>query len=136
MRRVSWSETQFVSEHSYPKYDYSDYDTIEQEETNEDPPTTSNKNLGLSHRVHPSLRPNDPYSYNFSGSPRSQPSDGSLSTFMPKGLSSYTPHYTAVDHSPMENGDSQVSQEPLDQPEQHTDTFYADLTSNTAALLW
>lgn len=142
MRRVSWSETHFVSEHFYPKYDYSDYDDIEQENEELDSPATTpmaKKNLGLSHRVHPSLRPtntsDDPYSYSFTSptSPRSTAPNSSLSSFVPKTISSYTPQYTAEDHSPMTNGGSPVSHEPL---EQNTDDFYADLTSNTAALLW
>lgn len=142
MRRVSWSDTQLVSEHFYPKYDYSDYEEIEEEQTQV---TTSSKgNSGLSHRVHPSLRQSgdaDPYGYEFtSTSPRSQTSDSSLSSFVPKSLSAYSPSgYTAPESSPKANGNHELevdgAQEPQ-QTEQQTDDYYADLTSNTAALLW
>ena len=138
---MSWSETHFVSEHFYPKYDYSDYDDIEQERNGESPAPSSKGNLGLSHRVHPSLRPSsdaDPYSYSFTSpsSPRSPSSDSSLSSFVPKGLSSYTPHYSPVEHSNIQPDSSHMEEEPFQPSEQQVDDYYPDLTSNTAALLW
>lgn len=139
MRRVSWSETHFVLEHTYPKYDYSDYEEIQQETNGDCATVSSGENLGLSHRVHPSLRPaneTDPYSYGFtSPTPTKNTAAGSsLGSFVPKTLSSYTPQFTPLSNSPMAE---QIAEEPLDQPEQQADDFYgADLTSNTAALLW
>jgi hypothetical protein len=140
MRRVSWSDTHLVLEHYYPKYDYSDYDDIEQENAVK---SSSTENSGLSHRLHPSLRNNnesDPYGYGFNPvvSPRSHTSENSLSTFVPKALSSYSqspqvsPTYSDRDQVVSTNNSTleEVT------PEEENDDFYADLTSNTAALLW
>lgn len=124
-----------MSEHFYPKYDYSDYEDAEEAPTSSGPPSTANS--GLSHRLHPSLRPNnesDPYAYGFGSalSPRSPPADNSLSTFVPKALSSqivssYSDHHLEV----ATNG--AIEEVAV---EEETDDFYADLASNTAALLW
>lgn len=121
-------------EHFYPKYDYSDYDEIEHAS---DSPSTENS--GLSHRLHPSLRPNesDPYGYGFNSS-KSPPSNSSLSTFVPKALSSFSPQtvsgYSDRNQVVAANDTNRTIEEvPVDE---ETDDYYADLTSNTAALLW
>lgn len=125
-------------EHFYPKYDYSDYDEIEQDDTSK-PPST--KNSGLSHRLHPSLRPSnesDPYSYGFGStvSPRSPTHDNSLSTFVPKALSGYSqsPEILSDRNHAVVNDNSRTLEEAT--AEEEADDFYTDLTSNTAALLW
>lgn len=136
MRRVSWSDTQLTSEHCYPKYDYSDYDDIDQERSSRN---SINVNSGLSHRLHPSLRPNesDPYGYGFTSpaSPRSTTADNSLSTFVPKALSTYSPQILSsyLQEVGVHNGATETLEEEL---EDQTNDFYADLNSNTAALLW
>ncbi len=100
-------------------------------------------NSGLAQRLHPSLRKNDdsdPYGYGFSSpvSPRSPPAENSLSTFVPKGLSSYSPQilsgYSDLSEEGANDQDDRSLQEVI--PEEETDDFYADLASNTAALLW
>lgn len=138
MRRVSWSDTNLVSEHYYPKYDYSDYEEIEQENHN------SSEDVGFSHKLHPSLRPvntqSDPYKNytNFSTAPMNgMGSEGSLSTFTPSSLSSYAPRILAG-YSDINTTDTEDST-PANTgaiPEEQTEDFYADVTSNTAALLW
>ena len=141
MRRVSWSDTHLVMEHFYPKYDYSDYEEAEKDVASN---PASTENSGLSHRLHPSLRPSnasDPYAYGFSstGSPRSPSSDNSLSTFVPKALSAYSqaPQISSSysDRNQVAADDNSRRLEEV-MPEEETDDFYADLTSNTAALLW
>ena len=83
MRRVSFSDSSLHTEHFYPKYDYSDYDEIEQEL-----PDIFGRgklrtiNAGLSHRLHPSLRTDnepdsDSYRYGFNSSTGSNPSSPS-----------------------------------------------------------
>lgn len=128
-----------MSEHFYPKYDYSDYEDIEHGETSS-PPSTENS--GLSHRLHPSLRPNnesDPYAYGFGSahSPRSPPSDTSLNTFVPKALSSYSPQTVSSYSDRKQEATADESNMIIEVAvEEETDDFYADLASNTAALLW
>ena len=136
MRRVSWSDTQLTSEHFYPKYDYSDYDDIDQENSSG---SSKNANSGLSHRLHPSLRPNDsdPYGYGFTSpaSPRSATADNSLSTFVPKALSTYTPQILSS-YSQEVDVNNSTTGTLEEEVEDQTNDFYADLNSNTAALLW
>ncbi len=150
MRRVSWSDTQLVSEHFYPKYDYSDYDDVEREEDNKNrfKAALSKENSGLSHRLHPSLRRNnDTDGYGYGGfSPTSPPPritapESSLSSFVPKTLAGHSPqmfsgysdtHTEAEDSRGQENG----LPDTLESGQEQSDAFYADLTSNTAALLW
>lgn len=144
MRRVSWSDTNLVLEHYYPKYDYSDYEEVERDVNSDTSNLASTENSGLSHRLHPSLRPStdsDPYSYGFSSgvSSRSPASDNSLSTFVPKALSAYSqsPQILSSYSDRNQVAANDISR-PLEEvtPEEETDDFYADLTSNTAALLW
>ena len=107
MRRVSFSDSSLHTEHFYPKYDYSDYDEIEQELPDIfGRGKLRNVNTGLSHRLHPSLRTDndtnsDSYRYGFNSSAGGNPSSPSpsSSTDSPSsvglggggGLSSYKP---------------------------------------------
>ncbi len=150
MRRVSWSDSQLVSEHFYPKYDYSDYDDIEREQENKNKFMTAlaKENSGLSHRLHPSLRRNnDTDAYGYGGfsptstSPRTTTPDNSLSSFVPKTLSGHSLQMLSgyTDINPQTGGNNEeVNESPqeLETVQEQTDDFYADLTSNTAALLW
>lgn len=142
MRRVSWSDTQLESKHYYPKYDYSDYEEIEQEHTKN--ASTFHKNSGLSQRLHPSLRQNDTNSYGYgfgsSGSPWSPTAENSLSAFVPKTLT-YSPQILGDYSQPPRTAsvaDERVREEEESGQtvEEQDNDFYADLTSNTAALLW
>ena len=150
MRRVSWSDSQLVSEHYYPKYDYSDYDDLEREEENKNrfKAALAKENSGLSHRLHPSLlrrtSDTDDYGYGFSPTsppPRSTTPESSLSSFVPKTLAGHSPqmfssysdtHTEAEDNKGQENG----LPDTLESVQEQSDDFYADLASNTAALLW
>ena len=108
MRRVSFSDSSLHTEHFYPKYDYSDYDEIEQELPDIfGRGKLRNVNTGLSHRLHPSLRTDndtnsDSYRYGFNssaGGNPSSPSPSSSTDHSPSsvglggggGLSSYKP---------------------------------------------
>lgn len=151
MRRVSWSDTQLVSEHYYPKYDYSDYDDIEREEDNKNRflAALAKENSGLSHRLHPSLRRNnDTDGYGYGGfsptSPasRSTTTENSLGSFVPKTLSGHSPQmFSGYTDPEVKKDDKQAEQnglpEELETVQEQTDDFYANFTSsNTAALLW
>ena len=152
MRRVSWSDTQLVSEYFYPKYDYSDYEDIEREEANKNQfmAALAKENSGLSHRLHPSLlqRKNDTDSYGYgsynSTSPpaRTTPSENSFSSFVPKALSGHSPQLFSGYADPIpevrstEKAEENGLLEELDSVPEQTDDFYADLATNTAALLW
>ena len=150
MRRVSWSDTQLVSEHYYPKYDYSDYDDIEREEANKNKfmAALAKENSGLSHRLHPSLRHNnDSDGYGYGGfsptspSPRNTTSENSLSSFVPKTLSGHSPQmlagYTDLNPDAHIQAEENGLPEELETVQEQTDDFYDDFTSsNTAALLW
>ena len=111
LRRVSFSDSNLETEHYYPKYDYSDYEDIEQERPDIFG-RSKLRNAGLSHRLHPSLRTDndsnsDDYRYggkfnssSGSSNPASSPSPSSTAApevpstngiFGGGGLSSYTP---------------------------------------------
>ena len=114
LRRVAFSEDDLAIEHYYPKYDYSDYEDIQNDEV-----TTgfsfsfwkskievdgADEQNGLSQRLHPSLRSpeTDPDSYRYSpsrdatkpGHTPSKPSSSvtttiTLHNYKPSILSSY-----------------------------------------------
>ncbi len=128
MRRVSWSDSQLTSEHVYPKYDYSDYEEVEQ-------PSSS----VLSHRLHPSLLPpsdGDPYTAGFNPPGYSQ--GGSLSNFVPSSLSPTVMEDNYEFSFQEESKNEDKSSPPVDNgPAEHDySDYYSDQTSNAAALLW
>ena len=85
--RVAFSETDLTVEHYYPKYDYSDYEEIQNDEVStgfsfsfwkskiEVEATDADEQNGLSQRLHPSLRSpeSDPDNYRYSPSRDSAP---------------------------------------------------------------
>lgn len=134
LRRVSWSDSNLVMQHTYPKYDYSDYDDLEQKEP------SSMDNSIFSHRLHPSLRQvndsssADPYISSFSPSGYMQ--GGSLGNFVPSSLA---PGLLGSDGY-AELSPSQEDEEDMADVSLHSDDltneYYTDQTSNAAALLW
>lgn len=134
MRRVSWSDSQLVSEHFYPKYDYSDYEEVEQV-------TSSEESSEFSHRLHPSLLPpsdGDPYTAGFSPPGYSQ--GGSLSSFVPSSLSPTlmeNNYEFSFNEEPKEEEAGNSSVPGSTGPAEHDySQYYSDQTSNAAALLW
>ena len=159
LRRVSFSDSNLHTEHFYPKYDYSDYEDIEQEL----PDIFGRgklRNSGLSHRLHPSLRvdndvDSDAYRYGFNSnssnnlsSPPPSSSDlpsngveGGLSSYKPSMLSPFdslasfnspgysTPPTTPIKEDPRED----ISNEQI---EDNSTDYYSSLNADTAALLW
>lgn len=161
LRRVSFSETELFKEHTYPLYDYNDYEMIQEEE---DTPTRtsfamsvsdeeaggSDNEAGLSQRLHPSLRSPEPdmdkYRYSPSQDRVSSPTSG-LHSYRPSVLSNYGDSLHQHIHdsytSAMQNEDT-VAEE---QEEEEVDatvprdgsllsSFYASLSTDTAAMLW
>ncbi len=156
--RVSFSESDLTVEHFYPKYDYRDYDEIQEESDEEGKELT-----GLSQRVHPSLRsaltqPIHPslrtsasdsnvsrYSRSSSLSkqqPSSPESTTDLHRYTPKLLSSYEDElqqHLSGNYSVSVGSDSHdgLAESPDTTPVTENppiDDFYASLSSNTAAL--
>ena len=135
MRRVSWSDSLLTSEHIYPKYDYSDYDELEEEPGDNHRPE---KKSEFSHRLHPSLLPpsdGDPYAAGFS--PPGYLQGNSLSSFVPSSLSppaledSYSSEFKFQQEDTSKRDSSTSTSGPVDYSE-----YYSDQSSNTAALLW
>ena len=127
MHRVSWSGSNLVMEHTYPKYDYSDYDHLDQEEPHP-------KNLGFSHHLHPSLvMANEPSSgYNSSRYLQG----GTLGSFAFSSLSpSVVSNGYADFNCPQEVREATAKTSPPSEEEQ-TDHYYADQATNVVALLW
>ena len=139
-----------MSEHFYPKYDYSDYDEIDQD--NEETQNSFPENSGLSQRLHPSLRltkdaSSDPYHYGYSQTATLKnggSSDNflensphmSLSSYSPKILAGYPNLNLIEQNSSVEEDLSRETVHINPANEDQAKDFYADLTSNTAALLW
>jgi len=125
-----------VSEHFYPKYDYADYDDMEEEDR------TASDNSGLSHPVHPSLQAvneTDRYENGFNSTPWNQSFDSSLSSFVPKTLSSYGTNLLADSYTepePEPAGGAIEESEAQQQVDGQADDYYGDVGSGTPALLW
>lgn len=165
LRRVAFSETDLTVEHYYPKYDYSDYEEIQNDHV-----TTSSsfsfwkskeeveadEQSGLSQRVHPSLRSPepDPDTYRYSPSPSRDSASPvnpppTLQNYKPSILSSYGNSLQQSYTEAMENG-SLEEEEEISGSFEETDNgrhlmpaegsslsnFYASLSSDTAAMLW
>ena len=125
---MAFSDTELITEHQYPKYDYSDYENIQEDnvsagfsfsfwkskvEVEED-----DEQSGLSHRLHPSLRSPepDPDTYRYSPSrdsvspvsspppPAAASSSSSLHNYKPSILSSYGDSLQQSYTTAMENG--------------------------------
>ena len=134
LRRVSFSDTDLVSEHYYPKYDYSDYDDINafrlgfgREETD-----------AVSQPVHPWLANSLPKS----PAPK-QSTANSLSSFASSAysnfgdLSSFVTAYAINKGSSVSSkNDSDKSLPSKNDEQQSTPDFYANLNTDTAALIW
>ena len=160
---MSFSDSNLHTEHFYPKYDYSDYEDIEQ-----DLPDIFGRNKlrnsGLAHRLHPSLtgeEDTDGYRYGFnagSGSNSSTPSPtpaespssiavdigrgGGLSSYKPSMLSPFdhlhTPGFTGsldID-SPIEETESEETSKDTEKGDGNSSDYYSSLNADTAALLW
>ena len=164
LRRVSFSDSNLEIEHFYPKYDYSDYEDIEQERPDIFG-RSKLRNSGLSHRLHPSLRmDNDTNSdsYRYGGGFNSSPGGSNTSSPSPPattetpitngvlgggGLSSYTPSmlspfdnlssFTASPiASPIKEEEASSSMEVEQVDGNSADDYYSSLNADTAALLW
>lgn len=126
MRRVSFSDSQLTVEHTYPKYDYSDYDGVNSE---------GETDSGLAQKIHPSLRHGDDFGRY--GSP-----SGSLSGWTPS-LTGYgdlllqqlSGNFNSPPTSPVKKSSSPQKTSDSSSDDQAND-FYANLNSDTAALLW
>ena len=167
---MSFSDSQLVLEHVYPKYDYSDYEEIDHDKEDrgwsETDGGNANENSGLSHKLHPSLRPTDtnsadPYGYSSPSPPKTASyrynspsptnkhnlSDSDLQHYTPSILSSYgdalQKHFSGDTSSPLHNGlrenaspTAESSDDVMPATEEQTSDFYATLNSDAAAMLW
>ena len=143
---MSFSDTQISSSHFYPKYDYSDYDEVQNDSESQGYfEETTDSNSGLSHRLHPSLRSSESDShfdrYNPSPVKKGNLSASDIHSYTPSILSGFDnelqQHLNGLS-SPKNKG-GKFSPEPLDPSpatEYHANDFYATLNSDTAALLW
>ena len=124
---MSFSDSQLTIQHSYPKYDYKDYDGV----NNEGP-----EDGGLSQRIHPSLRRNDDFGRY--GSPSGNGLSGwtpALTGYGDLLLQQLSGNFNSPPASPTEK--SSTSKESVDSGGDDTaNDFYANLNSDTAALLW
>lgn len=163
LRRVAFSETDLTVEHYYPKYDYSDYEDIQEDnvttsssfsfwKSKEIVEAASDDESGLSQRLHPSLRSPepDPDTYRYSPSRDSTPvvtSSPTLQNYKPSILSSYGDSLQQTYTDAMENGateeETSNSFDEIDSgghimPAEGSSlsNFYASLSSDTAAMLW
>lgn len=162
-RRVAFSETDLTVEHYYPKYDYSDYEDIQEDnvttsfsfsfwKSKEIVETASDDESGLSQRLHPSLRSPEPDPDTYRYSPSRDSTSGvtsppTLQTYKPSILSGYGSSLQQTYTEAMENG---TPEEESSNSFEETDSsghimpaegsslsnFYASLSSDTAAMLW
>ena len=151
------------TEHFYPKYDYSDYEDIEQE-LPDIFGRSKLRNAGLSHRLHPSLRTDndtssDSYRYgggfnsnSSSGNPTSSPSPqaapespatngvlggGGLSSYTPSMLSPFDAFSASPISSPIKEEETTDGSTEVEQVDGNSaDDYYSSLNADTAALLW
>ena len=111
---MSFSDSELCVAHVYPKYDYSDYEDIDHDREevgwSETDGRETNENSGLSHKLHPSLRPTEtntadlygysspsptkPDSYRYSSPSSNSPNqhssfDNDLHHYTPSALSGY-----------------------------------------------
>ena len=145
-RRVSWNEDQIITEFSYPKYDYKDY--------NEDLPDgvidTKLRRTGMrfddgtpSQPIHPSLRMSPPpssptgeESINYGGSP-----NGSLSSYKPSILSTFASfgepwaNTTSMSYEP-DTADNNVKTEEKEVEMPAEDLPVDGWDQNPGAMLW
>lgn len=162
LRRVAFSDSELAVEHYYPKYDYSDYEDIQEDEVSTSSSfsfwkskevveaASDDEQSGLSQRLHPSLRSPEPdpdnYRYSPSRDSTSQVSGSSpptLQNYKPSILSSYGDTLHQSYSRAMENGTAEEEKEcdevdsghlmPAEGPALN---FYASLSSDTAAMLW
>lgn len=156
---MSFSETELFKEHTYPLYDYNDYEIIQEEDTptgtsfsmnaSDEEAGGSDSEAGLSQRLHPSLRSQEPdmdkYRYSPSQDRVSSPTS-SLHSYKPSILSNYSDSLHQHIHdsytSAMQNEDS-VAEEEEEEVDATVPTdgsllssFYASLSTDTAAMLW
>ena len=137
MKRVSWSDTQIAKEHVYPKYDYSDYESIDQEPPPQSDQVDGNSPDGeLATPLHPWLSSSTPMS-------PPPPTTESIHSYSPSNLGtvgSFMSMYTLTlpsnnskktKTSANKNNQSKETEE----PESAADV-YANLDSDTAALLF
>ena len=125
---MAFSDTELITEHHYPKYDYSDYENSQEDDVSagfsfsfwkSKVEVEEDEQSGLSHRLHPSLRSPepDPDTYRYSPSrdsvsPVSSPpppvaassSSSSLHNYKPSILSSYGDSLQQSYTTAMENG--------------------------------
>jgi len=106
------------TEHTYPKYDYTDYDDLVEEAENQ----TTKEDTVFSHPIHPSL--------GFSGGSRSSSDD--LSNYRPHVLSSYT--VTASSTKVPTNKES--NPEPVAMPTEDPEFNMNNLSDDVAAMLF
>ena len=104
------------TEHTYPKYDYADYDDLNEEAENE-----STNNSVLSHPIHPSL-----------GRP-SRNSD-ELSNYRPHIVSSYTVTVSTTKTEPVKKEEPKT--EPVAMPAEDPEFNMSNLSDDVAALLF
>ena len=105
------------TEHTYPKYDYSDYDALNEEAENE-----STDSSMLSHPIHPSL-----------GNRTSRNSD-ELSNYRPNIVSSYTVTVSTTKTEPVKK--EEPKSEPVAMPAEDPEFNMSNLSDDVAALLF
>lgn len=117
-RRVSWNEDQMHTEHTYPKYDYRDYDELNEEVENE----TTDSSV-FSHPIHPSL-----------GGNRTSRNSDNLSNYKPNMVSSYT---VTVSTTKVETTKKEKPKtEPVAMPAEDPEFNMSNLSDDVAALLF
>jgi len=116
---VSWNEDQIITEHTYPKYDYTDYDDLNEEAENE-----SKEEPVFSHPIHPSL--------GFSGR-GSRTSSDDLSNYKPHVLSSYT---VTASSTKVPTKKEESNPEPVAMPTEDPEFNMTNLSDDAAAMLF
>lgn len=162
---MSFSDSNLHTEHFYPKYDYSDYEDIEQE-LPDIFGRSKLRNSGLAHRLHPSLMgeedtDSDSYRYGFNAGSESNsstpsptaaesPSSIGVDTGGGRGLSDYKPSMLSpFDNfhtpgfsgsleldSPTEETESEGTGRDTEKVDGNSTDYYSSLNADTAALLW
>jgi len=108
------------TEHTYPKYDYSDYDGLNEEVENESTDSV------FSHPIHPSL------GLSGSRSPRSSADD--LSSYRPNMVSSYTVSVSSTKKVPIKK--EEPKSDPVAMPTEDAEINLSNLSDDVAALLF
>lgn len=116
---MSWNDDQIKTEHTYPKYDYADYEELNEEVESTDMSV-------FSHPIHPSL----------GISKNSSRSSDDLSNYRPNVISSYTLTVTSTKTESKPTKKDEPKAEPVAMPTEETEFNMYNLSDDAAAMLF